>query len=75
MPTNPKCLKEDNVETAIWNEQQSAINLLKKFQDFGFRLNGACDAEDDSFDGMVLLTGRGDNFTDVGRGWLKNAVF
>ena len=46
-----------------------------KFQDFGFRTNGACDAEEDSFDGMVLLTGRGDDFTDVGRGWLENAVF
>ena len=31
-------------------------------------MNDACDAEEDSYDLMVLLTGRGDEMADVGKG-------
>ena len=40
--------------------------MLRKFQDFGFNMNGACDAEVDSYDAMVLFTGRADDLRDVG---------
>ena len=71
MPTIPKCLKEDDEETEIWNQQQSAEQLLNKFQDFARRVNGACDAEENSYDGMVLLTGRGDTLSEAGPGWIN----
>ena len=31
-------------------------------------MNGACDAEVDSFDGAILFTGRADELNDVGEG-------
>ena len=34
-------------------------------------INGRCDASDDSYDVMIYLTGRGDEFLDVGEGQYK----
>ena len=38
--------------------------LLEAFNTYAFKFNGACDAEYNSFDVMILLTGNM-NFTDV----------
>ena len=40
--------------------------MLKSFQEFAYETNGACDATENSYDAMVLLTGRGDELRDVG---------
>ena len=46
------------------------MKVLKSFQNYAFEVNGACDAEQNSYDAMVLFTGRGDELRDVGRGKL-----
>merc|ERR1719233_2182099 len=41
-----------------WDSSNTLQELLHKFSDFGNDVNNACDAEEDSFDGMILFTGR-----------------
>ena len=52
-------------ETRKWEAERTLKSLLYSFQDFAQKINGACDADQNSFDGMVLLTGRGETLDDV----------
>ena len=61
-------LQDDDDHTRQWNSANKLEDLLKRFQDFAYEVNDACDAEEDSYDLMVLLTGRGDEMEDVGKG-------
>ena len=38
---------------------KSLEELIEKFKEFANEVNGACDAEENSFDAMVLFTGKG----------------
>jgi hypothetical protein len=58
--------KENDKDTEKWEEEVKLSKVLRKFDNFANRVNGACDAEEDSFDVMVLFTGRGDTLHDVG---------
>jgi len=60
--------KEDNEYTRQWNSETTLVKVLNSFQNYAFEVNGACDAEQNSYDAMVLFTGRGDELRDVGRG-------
>jgi hypothetical protein len=60
--------EHDDEDTQQWDSESSLLGLLKSFQAFANKVNGACDAEEDSFDAMVLLTGRGDELAEVGPG-------
>jgi len=60
--------KEDNEYTRQWNSETTLVKVLTSFQNYAFEVNGACDAEQNSYDAMVLFTGRGDELRDVGRG-------
>lgn len=45
---------------ADWDQQTEARYLVKAFQGFANKVNGNCDGDQDSYDAMVLLTGRYD---------------
>lgn len=49
---------------AEWDSQQLATQMLRKFQAFANKVNSQCDGDRDSYDAMVLLTGRFD-YRDV----------
>jgi len=50
-----------------WDSAITLRNLIDKFKDFGNKVNNACDAEEDSFDAMILLTGR--EYSDQATGY------
>ena len=60
--------QEDNEFTRMWNSQGNLTHVLESFKKFAEHQNAACDAETDSYDVMVLFTGRGDELGDVGPG-------
>jgi len=60
--------------TQAWDKQKTAASLLRSFQEFGNELNSACDADEDSYDAMILLTGRQD-FRDVRPGGMVGYAF
>jgi len=43
-----------------WDSQKLATQMLRKFQAFANKVNSQCDGDRDSYDAMVLLTGRYD---------------
>ena len=50
-----------------WDEAYGIYDVLTKFQVFANDVNNACDAERDSYDAMLLLTGRVDTFAGSGK--------
>ena len=57
--------------TRKWETERTLKSLL-----FAHKINGGCDADQNSFDGMVLLTGNGDEFNDVEKGMnLLNSIY
>ena len=50
-----------------WDEAYGIYDVLTKFQDFANDINNACDAERDSYDAMLLLTGRVDSLAGSGK--------
>jgi len=59
---------DDDEYTRKLNSDVLLTKMLKSFDDFGKQMNDACDAEEDSYDAIVLLTGRGDELRDIGPG-------
>jgi len=59
--------KDDDDYSRKWSKAGKLTDMLKRFEDFAYEVNGACDAEQDSYDAMVLFTGRGDELADVGQ--------
>ena len=61
------CLKELSDEASRdWDSSNTLLDLLHKFGDFANDVNNACDAEENSFDAMVLFTGR--SYSDTASG-------
>merc|ERR1739844_35488 len=56
-----------------WESSNTLRDLLKEFKHFGYEVNNACDAEEDSFDAMILFTGRSFGGDDA-RGYAYRAV-
>ena len=50
----------------MWDQVDKLIDYLHEFSRTVNRVNNACDAEDDSYDAVILFTGRGDDLLDVG---------
>jgi len=50
-----------------WDSASTLHDLINKFKDFGNKVNNACDAEENSFDAMILLTGR--EYRDQAKGY------
>ena len=55
-------------ELKEWDAVSSLEMYLEKFKHHLAKYNDACDAEQDSYDAAILLTGRADDLTDVGPG-------
>jgi len=43
-----------------WDDSKTLLEYLKKFQEYAAQVNSMCDADRDSYDAMVLITGRTD---------------
>ena len=49
-----------------WDDANGIYDVLTKFQVYANDINNACDAESDSYDAMLLLTGRVDSLAGSG---------
>ena len=49
-----------------WDDANGIYDVLTKFQVYANDVNNACDAERDSYDAMLLLTGRVDALAGSG---------
>ena len=49
-----------------WDKVNKLIDYLHEFSRTVNRVNNACDAEDDSYDAVILFTGRSNELLDVG---------
>ena len=49
-----------------WDDANGIYDVLTKFQVYANDINNACDAEGDSYDAMLLLTGRVDSLAGSG---------
>lgn len=49
-----------------WDDADGIYDVLTKFQVYANDINNACDAERDSYDAMLLLTGRVDSLAGSG---------
>ena len=49
--------QEPDEHTKEWTTKNKIADLLVSFKNFANDFNDACDAEENSFDAMVLLTG------------------
>ena len=63
-------LQEENEFSRKWNTVTTLEKMLKSFQQLAYEVNDACDAEEDSYDAMILLTGRADELEDVKKGFI-----
>ena len=52
-----------------WDDANGIYDVLTKFQVYANDVNNACDAERDSYDAMLLLTGRVDALAGSGEFW------
>merc|ERR1719153_168689 len=52
-----------------WDSSNTLLDLLYKFDDFANEVNNACDAEENSFDAMVLFPGR--SYGDQASGYAR----
>ena len=50
---------------------KSLKDYLNEFREFILLRNDPCDAEQNSYDAVIMLTGRTQNFVDVGEGIQK----
>jgi len=57
---------DDDEYSRKWNSGKTLREMLKSFKAYAFKFNGACDADEDSYDAMILLTGRADQLQDEG---------
>jgi len=57
--------KDDDEHSRKWKSASSLKEMLDTFKEFAYQTNDACDAEDDSYDAMVLFTGRAEQLSDV----------
>ena len=56
--------KDDQLKK--WDEVDKLVDYLHEFSRTIKNVNNACDAEDNSYDAVILFTGRGDDLLDVG---------
>lgn len=49
-----------------WDRKYQIFDVLTEFEKFANNINNACDAERDSYDAMLLLTGRADSLAGSG---------
>jgi len=59
--------KDQDEYTSFMSDDTTMEKMLHSFKEFAYQMNGACDAEEDSYDAMILFTGR-NNLADVGDG-------
>jgi len=62
--------KDANDNTRRW-ESDNFYQMFNQFSVWASENNNGCDAEVNSYDGMVLLTGRNEDLSDVNRGSSK----
>merc|ERR1719430_615398 len=55
-----------------WDSSNTLRDLIDKFSYFAYEVNDACDAEENSFDAMILFTGR--EYSDQATGYAKTGA-
>jgi len=55
-----------HTEKQVWDDARDIISMLDMFEDYANATNNPCDAEVDSYDAMVLFTGRADDLVQRG---------
>ena len=56
-----------NPKQEDWDDEGGIYGVLARFESYANDTNNACDAERDSYDAMLLLTGRADTLAGFGK--------
>jgi len=67
--------KDENEDTNRWSSATSVLQILNEFGTWASEVNDPCDAEENSYDGMILFTGRLEEMSDVREGSTKGYAY